>query len=158
MEAKQLFLGVLTAVFVFGAYFIGAFQGQRNPIKWREFFRSMTSGLTRRGFVWAVTLPAFWVLLYHAFIAHVWLSLGHWPKFGERLDNPLISFHDAALRYFFGALVSSLLIAPVILVGCLFLRRYRHVSIYSLCYGAAVGLAVCALFLAPHEFLNWYFD
>ena len=103
-------------------------------------------------------LPASWVLLYYAFIAHVWFSLGRWPRFGERLDGWFISFHDETIRYFFGALVASLYVAPFVLIGCLFLRRYRHVSVYSLCYGASVGLASCALFLAPHAFLNWFFD
>jgi hypothetical protein len=143
---------------MFGAYFLGLFQGQRHPMKWREFFRSMTGGLTWRGVAWAVTLPASWVLLYYAFIAHVWFSLGRWPRFGESLDGWLISFHDATIRHFFGTLVTSLYVAPVVLVMCLFVRRYRHVSIYWLCYGAAVGLASCALFLAPHAFLNWFFD
>ena len=42
METKQIIFGIVTAAFVFGAYFIGLFQGQRHPIRWREFFRSMT--------------------------------------------------------------------------------------------------------------------
>ena len=158
METKQIILGIVTALFVFGAYFIGLFQGQRHPIKWREFFRSMTGGLTWRGVAWAVALPASWVLLYYAFIAHVWFSLGRWPKFGESIDGWLVSFHGETIRLFFGALVASLYVAPIFLIGCLFLRRYRHVTIYSLCYGAAVGLASCALFLAPRSFLNWLFD
>ena len=158
METKQIILGVVTVAFVFGAYFIGLFQGQRHPVRWREFFRSLMGSLTRRGFAWAVALPACWVLLYYTFIAHVWFSLGRWPKFGERLDGALLSFHHEASRYLFGALVGSLYVAPVVLLVCLFLRRWRHVSIYAVCYGGAVGLASCALFLAPHAFLNWLFD
>jgi len=158
MNTKQIILGIVTALFVFGAYFIGLFQGQRDPIKWREFFRSMTGGLTWRGVAWAIALPASWVLLYYAFIAHVWFSLGRWPRFGESPNGWSISFYAEMIRYFFGALVASLYIAPIVLIGCLFLRRYRHVSIYSLCYGASVGLASSALFLAPHAFLNWFFD
>ena len=49
MNTKQIILGVVTALFVFGAYFIGLFQGQRHPIRWREFFRSVTGGVTWRG-------------------------------------------------------------------------------------------------------------
>jgi hypothetical protein len=158
METKYFILGIVTTALVFGAYFVGLFQGQRDPIRWREFFRTMTGSLTRLGIAWAVALPASWVLLYYAFIAHVWFSLGRWPKFGERIDGWFISFHDETIRYFFGALVHSLYVAPIVLFVCLFLRRWRHVSIYALCYGAAVGLAACALFLAPHEFLNWLFD
>jgi hypothetical protein len=158
METKYFILGIATTASVFGAYFIGLFQGQRDPIRWREFFRTMTGSLTRRGFVWAVALPASWVLLYYAFIAHVWFSLDRWPRFGERLDGALLSFHHESNRFVFAALVSSLYFAPIVLFVCLFLRQWRHVSIYALCYGAAVGLASCALFLAPHEFLNWLFD
>jgi hypothetical protein len=75
-QMKQIILGIVTAAFVFGAYFIGLFQGQRHPIQWREFFRTVKGSLTRRGFAWAVALPAVWVLFYYAFIAHVWFSLG----------------------------------------------------------------------------------
>jgi hypothetical protein len=117
----------------------------------------MTSGVTWRGIAWALMLPAFWVLLYYGFIAHVWFSLGRWPSFGERLEGWIISFHYEAIRYFFVALVASLYVAPVVLIGFLF-SRYRYFSIYLLCYGASVGLASCALFFAPHAFLNWFFD
>jgi hypothetical protein len=120
--------------------------------------RLMTSGVTWRGVAWALMLPAVWVLLYYGFIAHVWFSLGRWPRFGERLDGGLISFHYETIMYFSGALVVSLYVVPIVFVACLFLRPYRHVSIYALCYGASVGLAACALFFAPHAFLNWFFD
>jgi len=158
MDTKQIILGIVTAVFVFGAYFIGLFQGQQHPIRWREFFQSFTGRLTRRGLAWAVVLPATWVALYYAFIAHVWFSLGRWPKFGEQLDGWLISGHHELTQYFLGALVSSLYFAPVVFFACLFHRRWRHVSVYALSYCAAVGLASCALFLAPHPLLNWLFD
>ena len=158
METKQLILGIATAVFVFGAYFIGLFQSLRNPVQWREIFRSLFRPLTWRGFVWSVALPASWVLLYYVFIARVWLLLGRWPRFNERIERQWLSIHDEALRYLFGALVGSLYVIPAFLFICLFLRRWRHVSIYVLCYGAAVGVASCALFLAPRPFLNWFFD
>jgi len=84
--------------------------------------------------------------------------LGRWPRFGETLNRGLITFHDEATRHVFRALLASLYAAPIVLIGCLFLRRWRHVCVYALCYGAAVGMASCALFLAPHSFLNWFFD
>ena len=116
MNTKHIILGIVTAGFVFSAYFIGLFRGQRNPIKWREFFRSMTGSFTWRGFAWSVALPASWVLLYYALIAHVWFSLGRWPRFGERLNGWLISFHDEAIRNGFVSLVSSLYVAPIVLI------------------------------------------
>jgi hypothetical protein len=105
-----------------------------------------------------VSLPVFWVLLYYGFIARAWLLLGRWPRFGERLEQQWISIHDEAIRFLFGALVGSLYVALAFLLVCLCLRRWRHISIYALCYGGAVGLSACALFLAPHAFLNWFFD
>jgi hypothetical protein len=158
MEIKDLLVGTLVAAFVFGAYFLGAFHGQRASIKWREFFASMTQSLTWKGFVWATALPTCWILLFYTFVAHVRLSLGRWPEFGQQLEGWSFAFYDQATRQAAGALVSSLYVASVILVACLFFRRWRHVSVYAAAYGAAVGIAIGAMFLAPHSFLNWYFD
>jgi hypothetical protein len=91
-------------------------------------------------------------------MAHIWFSLGRWPMFGEQLGGQMLTMHDAAVRYLLGALVGSLYVALVVLVVCLLMPKWRHVSIYTLCYGGAVGVASSALFLAPHAFLNWLFD
>jgi hypothetical protein len=157
MTAKQIVLGIVAAVFISGAYFFGLLQGQQRPVKWRELFRTLTAPLTRKGLIWSVSLPALWIVLYYAFIARVWFSLGRWPRFGERLDGWL-SFHHELNRYFFAALVRSLYLVPIILIAVLSIRKWRHVSVYAVCYAAGVGLSSCALFLAPHAFLNWLFD
>src|SRR5262245_48314071 len=125
METKQFIFGLVTAVVVFGAYFIGLFQGQRDSARWREFFGGMTGALTRWGFAWSLALPAVWVLVYYLFIGHVWFVLGRWPKFGEQLEGTLLTLHEEASRQLFGALVGSLYAVPVVLFGCLFVRRWR---------------------------------
>lgn len=40
MSPKQLNLGIVTTLVVFGAYFIGPFRDARRLIQWRELFRS----------------------------------------------------------------------------------------------------------------------
>lgn len=158
MNIKDLLVGALVTLFVFGAYFLGAFHGQRSSIKWREFFAVMTQSLTWKGFLWSTTLPAFSLLLFYAYVAHVRFSLGQWPKFGQQLEGWTFAFFDNAVRYVAWAILSSLYVAPVILIACLFFRRWRHVSVYAVSYGAAVGIAMGAIFLAPNPFLNWFFD
>ncbi len=118
----------------------------------------MKRELSWRGVLWAVGLPALWIALYYAYVAHVWLALGRWPAFGEQFGGWPLSVHDTAVRGFFGGLIYSLYVVPVIFAGSLVFRRYRHFAVYALCYGAAVGLAAAALFLAPRPFLNWLFD
>jgi hypothetical protein len=157
MNIDYRILGLFAATFVFGAYFVGLFQNQRRSISSEGFFRDITNVLTWRGVAWSVVLPVLWVLIYYAFIACVWVSLGRWPRFGEPIDG-LASFLNELTRILFGALVGSLYVAPIVLIVCLFLRPWRHVSVYVLCYGAAIGLASCGFFLAPREFLNWFFD
>jgi hypothetical protein len=158
MESRQIIPGILVVVFVFGAYFLGLFQGPRQPARWREFLRDVMGTLTWRGVLWAIALPVSWIIIYYGFIAHVWLSLGRWPGFGERIEGALLSFHYRLSVVFFGALIASLYALPIVLLGSLCLRRWRHVAVYALCYGAALGFASGALFLAPRAFLNWLLD
>jgi hypothetical protein len=157
MTENQMFLGITTTLTVVGAYFVGLFQGQRQPVRWREFFDSVVARVTRRGFAWSAMLPVAWVLLFYAFVAHTRLSLGRWPHFGEALTGGLW-FHEVAVECLIVALAGSLFVVPVILVGCLFLPRWRHFSVYTTSYAAAVGLSIGALFMAPDPFLNWFFD
>ena len=158
MEFKQFALGFLTAAVVFGAYFLGLFQGQRQVGKWREFFSGIAKPLTRQGFLWSLMLPTGWVVLYYGFVANVWLSLGRWPRFNEQLDQWSLSLHHKTVELLMTGLMCSLFVVPIILIGCLFFPRWRHISVYALCYGGGVGLAFGSLFLAPHPFLNWLLD
>jgi len=158
LETKELLVGALVTVFVFGAYFLGALHGQRASIKWREFFATLTKPLTRRGFLWATVFPAGLCVLFYLFVLHARLSLGQWPRFGQQLDGWVFGFYDQTVRLVGWALVSSLYFVPLILIGCLFFRRWRHVSVYAAAYGAAVGVAFGAIFLAPQPFLNWFLD
>jgi hypothetical protein len=158
MNIEQFFVGVLVTAFVFGAYFLGAFHGQRSSIKWREFFASMTRSVTWRGLLWATTLPACWLILFYAFVGYVRFSLGRWPEFGQQLEGGSYALLDQVSRFGAQALVSSLFIVPVLLIACLFFRRWRHVSVYAATYAVAVGVAIGVVFLAPHPFMNWYLD
>jgi hypothetical protein len=99
-------------------------------------------------------LPTCWLLLFYTFVAHVRLSLGRWPEFGQHLEGWAFAFYDQTTRQAAWALTSSLYVIPVILAACLFFRRWRHATVYAVAYGAAVGIAIGAMFLAPHPFLN----
>ena len=118
----------------------------------------LTRSLTRKGFTWSVGLPMFWILLYYAFVVHIRLALGRWPRFGEHLDGSLLRFHHEAVWLLLLILLGSLCLAPVLLIACLLSNRWKHVSIYVLCYGAGVGIAYWSLHRAPGPFLNWLFD
>ena len=158
MDSKYLLFGAVTALFVFSAYFIGLFQGQRHSIQWREFSAGIKRSLTWKGVAWSLALPALWILLYYALIAHIRLALGRWPKFGESLASSSLTVHYEAVIQLLGALVGSLYVVPVIAGTCALSPRWRRVSIYSTCYAAGVGVAWGVLFLAPHPFLDWLFD
>lgn len=114
--------------------------------------------LTGKGFLCAATLPAVWLILFYAFVSHLRISLGRWPAFGQQLETWPWGFYDQVVRQGASALVGSLYIAAAVLIACLFLRRWRHLSVYSAAYGASVAMAFGAMFLAPHSFLNWFFD
>jgi len=91
-------------------------------------------------------------------VVHVRLSLGRWPDIGkEFLAWPLFAHYKVA-EWLAIALFFSLYAVPFVLLATLCRRRWRHVSWYLLCYGAAVGAALAAVLLAPNPILNWIFD
>jgi hypothetical protein len=158
MELKDLLAGALVALLVFAAFLTGALLGRRTSIQCGEFIAGVTSALTWKGFLCATALPACWLLLFYTFVVHVRLSLGHWPQFGQHLEGWSFAFYDHATRSTAWALMGSLYVAPLVLVACLFVRRWRHVSVYAAAYATALVVAIGAMYWAPHSFLNWYFD
>jgi hypothetical protein len=103
-------------------------------------------------------VPIGWLLLFYGFVPCVWLALGHWPAFGQPLSGWPLLLSEKVIRYVAWGLICSLWATPLIFAGCLLLPRWRHVSIYAIAYAAAVGVAFGLMLLAPHPFLNWFFD
>lgn len=158
METGQILLGFATAAVVFGPYFVGRPRDVWPSVCWREFFRGLTGPMTRRGLIRAMALPVGWMALYYGFVLHVRIHLGRWPEFGEGLHGWLVAGHYEVVRFLLVAQIASLYFLPVVLGACLLRARWRPTSVYVLVYGASVGLAWGALYLAPHAFLNRLFD
>jgi hypothetical protein len=112
---------------------------------------------TWRGFVWAVALPVFGVVLFYSLALHVHLTLNRWPFFGEKLPTPIL-FHRRCVRDLAWILFFSLYLVPFVAVGSLRFRRWRHISVYAITYAVFVALAAASVLLAPRPFTNWFFD
>jgi hypothetical protein len=113
---------------------------------------------TLKRFLWSVSLPSVWLLLFYGFVGHVRLALGRWPHFGEGLHGRLLTIHEWVVMRMIAGLVLSLYPVGVLLVGCLIFRRWRYFGPYLLSYAAAVGLVFGSIFLAPGPFRDWFFD
>jgi hypothetical protein len=158
MSGRDLLIGSVVTVVLFGTYLLGGFQEQRSGKVWRNFFASCVNPLSRQGFLWAIAVPMLWLTIFYAQVIHVWFALGRWPAFGEDFTDWALTAHSETTWHFAGALLLSVYAVPLVAVGCLFFPRYRHVSVYSLTFAAAVGLAFGAMQLAPGPFLNLFFD
>ena len=159
MELKDFALGVLTAAFIFGAYFWGLFQGQRRSIEWREFFTSIGHSLTWQGFLWSMTLPLLWLGLYFGLAVHLRATLGHWQTaIGQNPGSWLFAVHEKAAWQLAVIIAHSLYAIPAVIVLSLLLKRWRHVGVYALSYGGAVVTAYLLMNLAPSSFVNWWWD
>jgi hypothetical protein len=132
-------------------------QSHSELCRWCEFRRTLVAPVSWKGFVCSAVLPALWVAFFYAFVIHVWFSLGRWPKFGEPVEG-ILELHLSGVFKLMTGLVLSLYAVPVICLLCLFFRRWRHISLYLICYAAAVGAAFLSISLAPHSFRNWFFD
>ena len=119
----------------------------------------MRDKLSREGLALSILLPANWILVYYSFMLHVWLTLGRWPNFGEKVPGPLASWHAGVVLYHYVALVYSLYLAGALILITFWQPSWRHLSLYALCYAAGVGIATLVLFfLSPAPFLNWLLD
>ena len=114
--------------------------------------------LTWKGFAWAAALPGAGALLFHTLVLHTRIVMGRWPHFNESLPTRLLSFHDKCVDYVAFFLFASLYVVPVLVIASLCFRRSRHVAVYIIAYSAFVMFAGSSIYLAPHEFLNWFLD
>jgi hypothetical protein len=124
-----------------------------------ELSRSVVAHPFRlKGFLWSIAVPTGWLALAYGFVLHVWLSLGRWPDSGEHLSAWPLLLHYKAAKWMALGMFYSLYLVLVVLPVCLCFRRWRHVSLYLICYGLAVGVSLPAVMLAPSAILSWVFD
>lgn len=175
MDWSLLQMGGLTTLLVFGAYFIGpaslrvasaasstprlgTSEGRR---AWGGLVRAgvawASTGVTRWGLTWASAVPAVWLLVFYGLVVHVRWALGRWPSFGESVVGPM-RLHYRVVEGLGLAMFGTVYFVPWVALACVFSRRLRPVTMYGLCFGAAVGAALGGVLLAPAPFLNWYFD
>lgn len=158
IDASYLVSGALLALVVFGPYFRGAGFPESWRIAWRRIWAECCEGLTRGWLVWAVWPALTWLALYIGLVLHVRFGLGRWPTFGEPMPTLALKLHLQVVWIALGTLVGSLYAVGAILAVALFFRRWRHVAIYALAYGASAAMAFAAAYLAPRPFLNWFLD
>jgi len=103
-------------------------------------------------------MPFICMLLFYTIIAHVRLTLGRWPNFGETVAGEVLKLHIAASQYcILGMFFSLYAVGVMALLGFAF-KRIRWLAFSSLTHMAFAGISFGSLFLAPHQFLNWLFD
>jgi len=121
-----------------------------------------TSGISRslgwRGFAWAAALPGLGLLLFYGLVLHTRLALGRWPNFGERLPTQILSLHNTLVWDCYAALFFSLYAVPILIIVSVCFRKTRRFAFYLFAYAMAAILAGALVQLAPHSFLNWFFD
>jgi hypothetical protein len=106
-------------------------------------------------------LPASLMLtLFYSLAIHMHQSLGAWPtSIGERGFPPGLISHDSiATNYFTILLLVSIFAWPVAFLLCVLIRRWRVGVYYLGVYAFTCLVCFGAMFLAPGQFLNWWWD
>jgi hypothetical protein len=106
-------------------------------------------------------LPALGMLgLFYSLALHMHQSLGGWPTaIGTRGFSSSLETHASmAFGYFSLLLLVNLLVLPITVLLCVFVRRWRggifYLGVYALSYSVGFG----AMLLAPSQFLHWWWD
>src|SRR5437870_9991727 len=99
----------------------------------REQMKALPAGIV------VSALPNFLLLgLFYSLAVHMHRSLGGWPtSIGERGFPPFLVTHaSVTVDYFVAMFLFSVFVAPVAIIVCLVVRRWRHFALY---------FALCAL-------------
>jgi hypothetical protein len=138
---------------------LGLFHGRRRSIEWPEFFTDLGRSLNQHGFLCAISLPLLWLVLYFSLAFHLRVGLGHWPtSIGQSPGTWLFAVHEKSTWLLAGVMALSLYALPAVIVLGFALKRWRHVAVYALGYGAAVLTAFLLMNLAPSSFVHWWWD
>ena len=98
--------------------------------------------------------------LFYGLAFHMYLSLGGWPNsIGERGFPGTLVLHSRVTWKLceFLALV-TVFAAPIALIVCLFVRRWRIGAPYLAAYLVFSFACWGLMMLAPARFLNWWWD
>jgi|GEM_PF-1328891 len=108
----------------------------------------------------ALFLPAAAGLSFFSLAVHMRLSLGEWPQsIGNDGFSSALIIHQDIAGLFFGALLLGMFFVwtPVALVSC-FSKRLRTSLKYQGIFAVASMSTFGLTFLAPSDFLNWWWD
>lgn len=106
-------------------------------------------------------LPALVMLaLFYSLAVHMYRSLGAWPtRIGEDgFPEPLVTHAFITQSYCMIFAVVSFYVWPAIFLLCLLVQRRRAYLYYLGVYAAACFVCFGAMFLAPSQFLYWWWD
>jgi hypothetical protein len=124
-------------------------------------FRMRPAKQSRIGFALAVSPALFMLALFYSLAIHMHQRLGAWPgSLGVegKFPAPLVAHGYIATNYFGVLLLLSIFVWPGIFLLCLLVRRWRVYLDYLGVYALAFLLCFGGMFLAPPQFLHWWWD
>jgi len=100
------------------------------------------------------------VILFYSVAIHMYNALGGWPEsigtrgFPETLIFH-IKMHNLYLSYLLGCTV---FLIPIIILICFFVERWRFFIKYLSIQIIGLIVFFLQMFLAPHEYVYWFWD
>jgi hypothetical protein len=113
-----------------------------------------------KGAMLAAMPPAAALIIFYSLAAHMYLSLGQWPQsIGTNGFSPALLFHSEA-QYWLIVVVGhlSIYVWPVAVIATALTAKTRRFLPYLGIYALAVLICWGLMYLAPRQFLYWWFD
>ncbi len=151
-------VGFICFVCTLGALFLAKIRYNAPGEVTHSFIGSFKFAISKRALMGAAVMPVLSMVLFYAFVVHLRFSVGHWPHFGESLPNQMLALHMEVVKYFALGLFCSLYATGVMtLIGFAF-KSLRWLSFSCLLHMVFLAFSFGSFSLAPHPFLNWFFD
>ncbi len=114
-----------------------------------------------KSFTTCVVVPGLlFLLLYFSLAVHMHKSLGKWPeRIGNHGFSSTLNAHDAVVSHYFSwFIIFAILAWPVLVASFAIIARLNRYLPQVMALGLSFWLFVPLMFLAPSDFLNWWWD
>jgi len=112
-----------------------------------------------RKWIALLSLPGLmWIVAFYSLGWRLYCALGVWPDHGTRQLSPSLILHYDVTGWMLVLVVLSAFCSPIAIALFCAIPRFRAHLIYPAFWGTVSWICFLTMYLAPSEFVSWWWD